>query len=97
MPIQSFGDQTTADVFAGENTKHARRIPQRVWKAAKRRLDALHTSTSLSDLSLPGFGLESLKYTMPGYYSIRVNDQFRILFRFEAHDAHDVTIADYHG
>jgi toxin HigB-1 len=97
MPIRTFADQSTADVFARENTKHARRIPQRVWTAAQRRLDALHAATTLNDLRLPGFALEPLKHTKPGFFSIRINDQYRILFRFEGHDANEVTIADYHG
>lgn len=97
MPIKNFADQSTADIFAHENTKQARRVPQRVWGAAQRRLDALHAAGSLNDLRLPGFGLEALKYTKPGYYSIRINDQYRVLFRYEGHDAYDVQIADYHG
>jgi len=59
--VRTFTDQTTADVFAAENTKAARCIPQRVWTAAKRRLDAINTASSLNDLRLPGFGLEPLK------------------------------------
>lgn len=97
MAIKTFADKTTAGIAAGENTKDARRIPQRVWKAAQRRLDMLNAMTSTDDLSLPGLHFESLKHTKPGYFSIRVNDQYRILFRLETTDAYDVQIADYHG
>lgn len=97
MAIKTFANRTTADIAHGENTKDARRIAQRVWTAARRRLDALHAATSLNDLNLPGLRLENLKFTKPGFFSIRVNDQYRIVFRFESGEAHDVEIADYHG
>src|SRR5688572_1313504 len=97
MPIKSFANDTTSDIATGQNTKAARRIPQRVWKAAQRRLDMLQAMTAPSDLALPGLNFESLKHTKPGFYSIRVNDQYRILFRFENGDTYDVEIADYHG
>lgn len=97
MAITNFANQTTADIAAGVNSKHARRIPQRVWTAARTRLDALQAAATLADLALPAWRLEPLKYTKPGFYSIRVNDQYRILFRFEQGDATDVEIADYHG
>lgn len=97
MPIKSFADQTTADIAAGDNTKAARRMPQRVWTAARRRLDLVHDAKSLSDLRLPGLNLEPLKFSLPGFYSVRVNDQYRIVFRFVEGAAYDVQIADYHG
>lgn len=97
MAIKNFANQTTADIAAGVNSKAARRIPQRVWTAAKTRLDGLSAATTLRDLSLPAWRLEPLKYDLPGFYSIRVNDQYRVLFRFAEGDAYDVEIADYHG
>lgn len=108
MAIQTFADTTTSDIYHGINSKHARRIPQRVWTAAQRKMTLLHNAKSTHDLSLPGLGLEALKYTKPGYHSIRVNDQYRILFVFKMRatqpknalpegDAYDVQIADYHG
>ena len=48
-------------------------------------------------LALPAWRLEPLKYTKPGYFSIRVNDQFRVLFQFREGDAYDVQVVDYHG
>jgi proteic killer suppression protein len=95
--LKTFANETTRDIHRGENTKAARRIPQRVWTAAQRRLSALDAATSLTDLRLPGFALEPLKHTMRGFYSIRINDQYRLLFRFEQGDAYDVEVADYHG
>lgn len=96
MPIKSFANQTTADVANGLNTRHARQLPQRVWKAAQRRLDALQGAATTQDLSAnPGNRFEDLKHTRPGFYSIRINDQYRIFFRFVNGDAYDVEIEGY--
>lgn len=97
MAIKSFADQTTSDIYHGLNTKAARRIPQLMWKAAQRKMSLLHVATATTDFSLPGLHFESLKYDRPGYYSIRVNDQFRIVFQFTNGDAYDVAIEDFHG
>lgn len=96
MPIKSFADTTTADIFNGLNTKAARVIPQRVWNVACARLDALHAATNLMTLCRPGYRLEPLKWSKPGFHSIRVNDRYRVTFRFYAGDAYDVKIEDYH-
>lgn len=97
MAITSFKDQTASDIFHGINSKAARRIPQRVWAAAQRRLSMLHAAASTTDLSLPGLHFEPLKHDRPGFYSIRVNDQFRILFQFANGVATNVSIEDFHG
>src|SRR5438128_2383269 len=97
MAIKSFSDESTSDVYHGINSKAARRIPQRVWKAAHRKLDALNVAKQTSDLNLPGMHFEPLKYDRPGFNSIRVNDQYRIVFRFVNGDAYDVQIEDFHG
>ena len=60
------------------------------------KLDQLDAATSLLDLSLPGNRPEALKGDRQGQYSIRINDQWRICFRWEGSDAHDVEIVDYH-
>ncbi len=96
MPIRSFADQTTADIWDSLNTRAARRIPQRVWSSAKRRLSVLHAVTETRDIAeLPGNRFEPLQ-RRPGFFSVRVNDQFRVVFRFEKGEAHDVQIIDYH-
>lgn len=95
--IKSFRNAATEDVFYGKNTKHSRSLPQDRWKVMRRKLDMLQAATRLEDLSsLQGNHFESLKETKPGYYSIRVNDQFRVTFRFENGDAVDVAVEDYH-
>lgn len=99
MPIKSFASDTARDLFLGDNTKAARKVARHAWTAASRRLQILHQAQRLSELaSLPGLRFEPLKHSRPGFYSIRVNDQYRITFRFEDGDAYDVEVEDprYH-
>ena len=64
---------------------------------ALRRLDMINAAGDLADLGVPpGNRLEALRGTLRGKHSIRVNDQWRIIFRWESGDAHDVAIVDYH-
>ena len=94
--IASFADACTEDIFNGKNTKAARRIPKELWKIAARKLSALDYAKELRDLSSPGNQLEKLKGALAGKYSIRINDQFRIVFNFDRGDASHVVITDYH-
>ena len=93
----NFGDEATEDVFHGENTKAARRIPVSIWKTAFRKLDMLNAAHELRDLAVPpGNRLEALHRNLAGRHSIRINDQFRIVFHWNDGNAHEVRIADYH-
>lgn len=95
--IVSFGDQTTEDIFHGDNTKAARRIPTILWKIACRKLDMVNAAHELPDLMVPpGNRLEALRGEWAGHHSIRINDQFRIVFRWTESHAHDVRITDDH-
>jgi proteic killer suppression protein len=94
--IASFADATTEDIFNGRSTKAARRVPKDLWKTAARKLSALDYATDLGDLSSPGNNLEKLKGALSGKYSVRLNDQFRIVFNFERSEATNVVITDYH-
>ena len=95
--IVGFGDEATEDVFHGDNTKAARRIPTVVWNTASRKLDMLNAAHELRDLAVPsGNRLEALHGDLAGHHSIRINDQFRIVFRWKDGNAHDVRIRDYH-
>lgn len=68
-----------------------------VCKAGLRKLDYLHAAKRLDDLArVPGNRFEALKGDYEGFYSIRVNDQYRIVFRFVESDAYDVKMTDYH-
>ena len=93
--IASFADICAEDIFNGRNTKAARRIPKEIWSVAARKLSMLDYASDLRDLATPGNNLEKLKGAA-GKYSIRVNDQFRIVFNFDRGEATKVTIADYH-
>jgi len=95
--IRSFGDETTADVFRERNTRAARRIPRDLWRSAQRKLKALDAAARLSDLTIPaGNRLERLKGDQEGRHSIRINDQYRVTFRWEEGHALEVRVEDYH-
>ena len=97
LVIRSFADDTTRDVFSNANSKAARRIPNTAWRAAQRKLKQIDLVTELDDLKIPpGNGLHALKDNQAGRHAIRVNDQYRITFRWEGHDAYDVCCEDYH-
>lgn len=90
--IKSFADQTTEDIYNGANTKMARKIDTRLWRVVWRKLDMVNAAISLNDLKSPGNQLEK-RVEDPGFWSIRVNDQYRILFRFDDGNATDVRCA----
>jgi len=95
--IVSFGDETMEDIFHGNNTKAARRIPTLLWNVTCRKLDMLNAAHELRDLMVPpGNRLKALRGTWAGHHSIRINDQFRIVFRWAEGNAYDVRMTDYH-
>ena len=95
--IVSFRDKTTRDIFDGAYTKEARRIPKPLWPVAVRKLDMIQAANELRDLlAPPGNRLEPLKGKLKEFHSIRINDQYRIIFRWSAGAAHEVRITDYH-
>lgn len=95
--IQSFADETTADLFRGRNIRAARRIPRELWRVAQRKLKALDVAARLGDLTVPaGNRPEQLKGDQAGRYSIRINDQYRLTFRWEQGHVYEVRVEDYH-
>ena len=95
--IQSFADATTADLWEERNSKAARRMPRDLWPVVHRKLTMLDSAQRLDDLAaVPGNRFEALTGDRKGQHSIRVNQQYRITFRWEKHDAHDVCCEDYH-
>jgi proteic killer suppression protein len=95
--IRSFGDAATENIFHGTNSNAARTIPKVVWPIVRRKLDLLNAATNVQALRVPpGNRLEPMKGDRAGSFSIRVNDQYRVTFRFEGEDAHDVRCEDYH-
>jgi proteic killer suppression protein len=96
--IRSFADQTTADLFAERSTRAARQIPTSLWAVVRRKLKWLDVAQRLTDLgSPPGNRLEALKGDQKGRHSIRVNDQYRLTFRWEGDNAYEVRCEDYHS
>lgn len=95
--IVSFANKATEALFHGESGKMTRPIPPDVRSTAERKLDLVNAAHTLDDLRVPpGNRLEALKGELKGKHSIRINDQWRIVFRWESGDAHDVEIDDYH-
>jgi proteic killer suppression protein len=95
--IVSFGNRTTSDLFHGITSARVRRLPSQIKESALYKLDVLNAAQSLEDLkSPPGNRLEALKGDFTGFHSIRINNQWRIVFRWKASNAHDVQIIDYH-
>lgn len=95
--IKSFGSKGTEDIYHGVDSREARKIPQTVWRVSWRKLDMLNAAIRLEDLKAPpGNRLEALRGDKRGQHSIRINDQYRIVFSFRDSNAYDVEITDYH-
>ena len=96
--IQSFKNAGIQDIFNGRRTQAARRTcPQSLWQIATRKLDQLDSVTALPELQIPpGNRLEALKGDRQGQQSIRINDQYRLCFRWTDTGPAEVEIADYH-
>jgi proteic killer suppression protein len=96
--IVSFADQGTEDIFHGVDSKAARKtLAKALWGIARRKLDMLNAATTIADLLRPPANrLERLQGDLKGFYSIRVNDQFRVVFKFAEGNVSDVKITDYH-
>ena len=92
--ILGFACAETERVFGAELS---RRLPTSIQRNARRKLLALHAATELRQMAVPpGNRLEALKGNRAGQHSIRVNDQWRICFRWRAGNAYEVEIVDYH-
>jgi len=95
--IRSFADRTTADIFDGINSQAARKVPKELHEKARRLLDQINAAPTVDFLRTPpGNRLEKLRGNLAGFWSIRVNDQWRIVFRWKERDAAGVRILDYH-
>ena len=95
--IHSFRDESTADLFRERNSRSARRIPRDLWRGAQRKLKLLDAAAKLEDLAIPaGNRLEQLKGDQAGRRSIRINEQYRVTFRWESGHAYEVCVEDYH-
>ncbi|MEX2396033.1 MAG: type II toxin-antitoxin system RelE/ParE family toxin, partial [Balneolales bacterium] len=94
---KSFGDKATSDLFHGISSSKVRKLPTQILDSAIYKLDILNAGTSLDDLrSPPGNRVEAMRGDYKGYRSIRINAQWRIVFRWQDSSAFDVAIVDYH-
>ena len=92
--IENFSDKETEKVFQGE---FSRQLPSDIQKTARRKLIYLDEADDLQDLRAPpGNRLEAIKGKRRGQHSIRINDQWRICFRWKQPHAYEVEITDYH-
>jgi len=95
--IESFGNRLAEDLFDDKRSNVVRQFPTELVRAARRKLLYLHDAAELQDLRVPpGNRLEALKGELSGFYSIRINDQWRVVFRWKDGNAYDVQILDYH-
>lgn len=92
--IKTFADRRTKELC---ETGKSKRLPTEVWERAMRKMEYLDLATNVTDLRIPPSNrLRRLERDKAGQYSISVNNQWRICFRFEDGDAFDVEITDYH-
>jgi toxin HigB-1 len=92
--INSFGDKETEKIWKGERSK---KLPNEIQQISRRKLRMLHNSQDLQDLRIPPSNrLEKLGGDLKEYYSIRINSQWRIIFRWDSGNAFEVKIVDYH-
>jgi len=92
--IKTFADRHTKEVY---ETGKSKRLPPEIWKRALRKLEYLDLATGLDDLKVPPSNrLHELERNQKGQFSISVNNQWRICFRFVDGDAYDVELTDYH-
>ncbi len=95
--IESFGNRLAEDLFVDRQSQALRALPPGLRRVARCKLLYLHDATELKDLRVPpGNRLKMLKGNYSGKHSIRINEQWRIAFRWQAGNAFEVEVTDYH-
>jgi proteic killer suppression protein len=95
--IVLFGDRATEDLYHNRRTSRVRRFPPEIVGVVLVKLDMVDAAGAILDLSAPpGNRLEALQGELVGFHSIRVNQQWRIVFRWEDGNAYEVRLTDYH-
>ena len=95
--IESFGNRLAEDLFYDRRSKETRSFPRELVRAARRKILYLHDAAELGDLKVPpGNRLKLLRGRWRGYHSIRINEQWRIVFKWQPGRADDVSVVDYH-
>jgi len=95
--LRNLEGRMTQDIYDGINSRYSRKLPNDLHDKARRLLDQINAAPSLGTLKTPPSNrLEKLKGDYEKFWSLRINDQWRIVFRWEGADAPDVKITDYH-
>ena len=95
--IRDIKDRITRDIYDGVDSRYSRKIPVALHRKCRRILDQIDAANDIGILrEPPGNQLEKLKGSLSGHWSIRVNDQWRVIFTWVDHGANDVQITDYH-
>ena len=95
--IRGFGNQLAEDLYYDRKTKATRSFPPELRRIARRKILFLHDAAELRDLrSPPGNKLEALRGDRNGSHSIRINDQWRVVFVWKGSDDYEVEVVDYH-
>ena len=92
--IKSFKDTETEKIWEG---KRSRKLPTQIQQIARRKLRMINNAQNINDLRIPPANrLEKLKTDLKGMYSIRINEKWRIIFKWQTSHAYDIQIIDYH-
>ncbi len=95
--IRNFASKAAQDIYDGVNSRYARKVSRTLHPKTRRLFDQINAAPSLAFLRIPPSNrLETLSGSLVGYWSLCLNDQWRIIFRWIEHDAIDVDITDYH-
>ena len=95
--IRNIKDRITTDIYDGVDSRYSRKIPVELHRKCRRILDQIDAAVDIGVLrEPPGNQLEKLKGTLRDHWSIRINDQWRVIFIWADHGANDVQITDYH-
>lgn len=95
--IESLRNRLAEDLFFDRQSRETRRLPAELRRVVRRMVLCLHDAAELGDLRVPpGNRLEALKGRLKGMHSMRINDQWRVVFRWENGGAFDVAVVDYH-
>jgi proteic killer suppression protein len=95
--ILGFGNKLAEDLYEDINSKEVRGFPAELYRITRRKILYLHDAAELGDLRIPpGNKLEVLKGNLVGHYSIRINQQWRIIFKWSNGNASEVSVVDYH-
>jgi len=95
--IRNFKSKVAQDIFDGTNSRWSRQLPLELHRKTQRFFDQINAATQLETLRIPPSNrLEKLKRDLKNYWSLRINNQWRIIFKWENNDALDIDIVDYH-